>query len=245
VGRLAEPGDNLPVISVRTAGWLRRPCARDAAPADMPTTVMQRVQVDCLDSCAMCTGSAPVGAQPGRYANTQRGLTFPWDGPLGSILASVGCRSIELVDRTLVGCCRFVAGRTGDSGGADAVLANVSPVHSENVSFFGAIEAGIDAELAQLGLTAYRPLPVRDTLSAACRRPTSSVAAHAATANPVWLSVAGDGVGVRCLSWPRSCAPWRVTRLPRSAGWWRRDGRGAIETGSPVLDRWPCLLLGE
>src|ERR1700682_555968 len=36
--------------------------------------------------------------------------------------------------------------------------------HSENINFFGAIEVDIDAELAQLGPTGYRPLRVRDTL---------------------------------------------------------------------------------
>ncbi|MGW3542650.1 Tn3 family transposase [Nocardia niigatensis] len=46
----------------------------------------------------------------------------------------------------------------------DEVLAHVSPAHSENINFFGAIEVDIDAELAQLGPTGYRPLRVRDTL---------------------------------------------------------------------------------
>jgi hypothetical protein len=45
----------------------------------------------------------------------------------------------------------------------DEVLAHISPAHSEN-NFFGAIEVDIDAELAQLGPTGYRPLRVRDTL---------------------------------------------------------------------------------
>jgi len=44
------------------------------------------------------------------------------------------------------------------------VLAHISPAHSENINFFGAIEVDIDAELAQLGPTGYRPLRVRDTL---------------------------------------------------------------------------------
>jgi len=52
------------------------------------------------------------------------------------------------------------AGRRVD----DEVLAHVSPAHSENINFFGAIEVDIDAELAQLGPTGYRPLRVRDTL---------------------------------------------------------------------------------
>ncbi|MEU7768712.1 Tn3 family transposase [Nocardia sp. NPDC049190] len=39
-----------------------------------------------------------------------------------------------------------------------------SPAHSENINFFGAVEVDIDAELAQLGPTGYRPLRVRDTL---------------------------------------------------------------------------------
>ncbi|WSF96001.1 transposase [Nocardia vinacea] len=46
----------------------------------------------------------------------------------------------------------------------DEVLAHISPAHSENINFFGAIEVDIDAELAQLGPTGYRPLRVRDTL---------------------------------------------------------------------------------
>lgn len=44
----------------------------------------------------------------------------------------------------------------------DEVLAHVSPAHSENINFFGAIEVDIDAELAQLGPTGYRPLRMRD-----------------------------------------------------------------------------------
>jgi TnpA family transposase len=46
----------------------------------------------------------------------------------------------------------------------DEVLAHISPAHSENINFFGAIEVDIDAELAELGPTGYRPLRVRDTL---------------------------------------------------------------------------------
>ncbi len=46
----------------------------------------------------------------------------------------------------------------------DEVLAHSSPAHSENINFFGSIDVDIDAELAQLGPTGYRPLRVRDTL---------------------------------------------------------------------------------
>ncbi|WP_208024308.1 hypothetical protein [Amycolatopsis pithecellobii] len=46
----------------------------------------------------------------------------------------------------------------------DDVLAHISPAHSENVNFFGTIEVVIDAELAQLGPTGYRPLRAGDTL---------------------------------------------------------------------------------
>ncbi len=46
----------------------------------------------------------------------------------------------------------------------DDVLAHISPAHSENINFFGAIEVDIDAELAQLGPTGYRPLRARNTL---------------------------------------------------------------------------------
>jgi len=52
------------------------------------------------------------------------------------------------------------AGRRVD----DEVLAHISPTHSENINFFGAIEVDIEGELAQLGPTGYRPLRVRDTL---------------------------------------------------------------------------------
>ncbi len=45
----------------------------------------------------------------------------------------------------------------------DAVLAHISSAHSENIDFFGSIDVDIDAELAQLGSTGYRPLRVRDT----------------------------------------------------------------------------------
>ncbi|WUI32705.1 Tn3 family transposase [Nocardia sp. NBC_00416] len=46
----------------------------------------------------------------------------------------------------------------------DEVLAHISPAHSANINFFGAIEVDIEAELAALGPTGYRPLRVRDTL---------------------------------------------------------------------------------
>jgi TnpA family transposase len=46
----------------------------------------------------------------------------------------------------------------------DEVLAHISPAHSENINFFGAIEVDIESELAQLGPTGYRPLRVRDAL---------------------------------------------------------------------------------
>jgi len=46
----------------------------------------------------------------------------------------------------------------------DELLAHISPAHSENVNFFGAIEVDIDAEFAQLGPTGYRPLRAGDTL---------------------------------------------------------------------------------
>lgn len=46
----------------------------------------------------------------------------------------------------------------------DEVLARISPAHSENVNFFGAIDVDIEGELARLGPTGYRPLRVRDML---------------------------------------------------------------------------------
>lgn len=46
----------------------------------------------------------------------------------------------------------------------DEVLAHISPAHSENINFFGAIEVDIEGELSQLGPTGYRPLRVSDTL---------------------------------------------------------------------------------
>lgn len=46
----------------------------------------------------------------------------------------------------------------------DEVVQLFSPAHSENINFFGAIEVDIDAELAALGPTGYRPLRMRDTL---------------------------------------------------------------------------------
>ena len=54
----------------------------------------------------------------------------------------------------------------------EEVLAHISPAHSENIDFFGAIDVDIDVDiegdiegdLAQLGPTGYRPLRVRDTL---------------------------------------------------------------------------------
>jgi hypothetical protein len=52
------------------------------------------------------------------------------------------------------------AGRQVD----DEVLAHISPAHSENINFFGAIDVDIDGELAALDPSGYRPLRVRDTL---------------------------------------------------------------------------------
>ncbi|MCK9922005.1 transposase [Frankia sp. AgPm24] len=52
------------------------------------------------------------------------------------------------------------AGRRVD----DEVLMHISPAHSGNINFFGAIEVDIEGELAQLGPTGYRPLRVLDTL---------------------------------------------------------------------------------
>ncbi|WSY18711.1 Tn3 family transposase (plasmid) [Embleya sp. NBC_00896] len=46
----------------------------------------------------------------------------------------------------------------------DEVLAHISPAHSENINFFGAIEVDIEGELAQLGPTGYRPLRISDAL---------------------------------------------------------------------------------
>lgn len=46
----------------------------------------------------------------------------------------------------------------------DEVLARISPARSTSINFFGVIEVDIDAELAQLGPTGYRPLRVRDSL---------------------------------------------------------------------------------
>lgn len=46
----------------------------------------------------------------------------------------------------------------------EEALAHISPAHSENIDFFGSIDVDIEGELAQLGPTGYRPLPVRDTL---------------------------------------------------------------------------------
>jgi TnpA family transposase len=40
----------------------------------------------------------------------------------------------------------------------DAVLAHISPAHSENVNFFGTISVDVDRELAQLDAAGYRPL---------------------------------------------------------------------------------------
>lgn len=55
----------------------------------------------------------------------------------------------------------WAAGRRID----EEVLAHIFPPHSENITFFGAIEVDIEGELAQLGRpTDYRPLHVRDTL---------------------------------------------------------------------------------
>lgn len=40
----------------------------------------------------------------------------------------------------------------------DDVLAHISPVHSENVNFFGVIDVDVEGELAKLGGDGFRPL---------------------------------------------------------------------------------------
>lgn len=47
---------------------------------------------------------------------------------------------------------------------SDPDYRHISPAHSANINFFGAIEVDIEGELAALGPTGYRPLRVRDTL---------------------------------------------------------------------------------
>ncbi len=78
--------------------------------------------------------------------------------------------SLTLVTNAVVAWSTEYYGLTVDSMRAagrhidDDVLAHISPAHSENINFFGAIEVAIEGELAQLGPTGYRPLRVRDTL---------------------------------------------------------------------------------
>lgn len=40
----------------------------------------------------------------------------------------------------------------------EVVLAHISPVHSENVNFFGVIDVDVDGELAKLDPSGFRPL---------------------------------------------------------------------------------------
>jgi hypothetical protein len=40
----------------------------------------------------------------------------------------------------------------------DEVLAHISPVHSENINFFGVITVDVEAKLAKLDSTGQRPL---------------------------------------------------------------------------------------
>jgi len=40
----------------------------------------------------------------------------------------------------------------------DEVLAHISPVHSENVNFFGVIDVDVEGELAKLDGDGFRPL---------------------------------------------------------------------------------------
>ncbi|MFJ2721616.1 hypothetical protein [Streptomyces sp. NPDC087437] len=43
----------------------------------------------------------------------------------------------------------------------DDLLAHISPAHSENVNFFGTINAEVDTELAKLDQSGNRPLRLR------------------------------------------------------------------------------------
>ena len=79
-------------------------------------------------------------------------------------------------------CCRVCIERIAQDGVADAGQVQAQLVRAagqwlqfqpaevlsgivvQQPNFFGAIEVDIDAELAQLGPTGYRPLRVRDTL---------------------------------------------------------------------------------
>lgn len=65
-------------------------------------------------------------------------------------------------------------------------LAHISPAHSENINFFGAIEVDIEGELAQLGPTGHRPLEALYTISV-------SPAPRRLTYDGVCLIVVGDG----------------------------------------------------
>lgn len=58
----------------------------------------------------------------------------------------------------------------------DEILAHISPAHSENINFFGAIEVDIEGELAQLGPTGCRPLRVLPQRLCESRQPLLQVA---------------------------------------------------------------------
>jgi hypothetical protein len=49
-----------------------------------------------------------------------------------------------------------VGGLAGDV--PDEILSHISPGHSDNINFFGAINVDIEAELAKLDVGGWRPL---------------------------------------------------------------------------------------
>ena len=111
----------------------------------------------------------------------------------------------------------------------DEVLAHISPAHSENMNFFGAIEVDIEGELAQLGPTGYRPLRVRDTLVLS-RGPGDGSADRPRCWGDGFATACGEAIW-RCRPFSRrrrkttlSCigaAGGRYSRiLPRTCGRW-------------------------
>ena len=103
----------------------------------------------------------------------------------------------------------------------DEVLAHISPAHSENINFFGAIEVDIEGELAQLGPTGYRA-------TAGARNPFLTrlhrrAVGAAESRGPVHRVTGRPG---RC-DRPRP-APGRRTRPARST----TPGVGTTETGN-------------
>ncbi|WP_329430295.1 Tn3 family transposase [Streptosporangium sp. NBC_01495] len=111
----------------------------------------------------------------------------------------------------------------------DEILAHISPAHSENINFFGAIEVDIEGELAQLGRCASATrcsdgLPSRGALGVGGIAPSG--APSVVGAEKTTLSCVGAGRGRYSRILPGTCGRWSPSEMPK-----RRELVGDLQRG--------------